>query len=46
LIGHTSFNGLRYVPAIFVSIATQMEPIASAIAAFIVLQKRQPRGRF
>ena len=37
LIGHTSFNfALRYVSATYVSIASQMEPIGSAIAAFVL----------
>jgi drug/metabolite transporter (DMT)-like permease len=46
LIGHTSFNyALRYVPATFVSISTQMEPIGSAIAAFVVLQETPTGGQ-
>jgi drug/metabolite transporter (DMT)-like permease len=46
LIGHTSFNyALRYVPATFVSIATQMEPIGSAIIALIVLQEVPTEGQ-
>jgi drug/metabolite transporter (DMT)-like permease len=46
LIGHTSFNyALRYVPATFVSIATQMEPVASAIAAFLVLREVPTSGQ-
>ncbi len=37
LIGHTSFNfALRYVSATYVSIASQMEPIGSALAAFVL----------
>lgn len=37
MIGHTSFNNaLRYVSATYVSIATQLEPIGSAIAAAIL----------
>lgn len=40
LIGHTSFNyALRFVPATFVSIMTQMEPIGSAVAAFIIFRE-------
>jgi drug/metabolite transporter (DMT)-like permease len=40
LIGHTSFNfALRYLSATYVSIITQMEPIASAIAAFIIFEE-------
>ncbi|MBK8026309.1 MAG: DMT family transporter [Chloroflexi bacterium] len=40
LIGHTSFNyALRYLSATYVSIATQMEPIGSAIAAAILFQQ-------
>lgn len=36
LIGHSSLNyALRYLSATYVSIATQMEPIGSAIAAFL-----------
>jgi drug/metabolite transporter (DMT)-like permease len=46
LIGHTSFNyALRYVPATFVSIATQTEPIASAIAAFIIFREMPTGGQ-
>ncbi|NDJ63154.1 MAG: DMT family transporter, partial [Chloroflexi bacterium] len=38
LIGHSSFNyALRYVSATYVGVATQLEPISSAIAAFILL---------
>lgn len=41
LIGHTSLNyTLRYLSATFVSLATQMEPIGSAIAAFVILGER------
>jgi drug/metabolite transporter (DMT)-like permease len=37
MIGHTSFNNaLRYLSATYVSIATQLEPIGSAIAAAIL----------
>ncbi|MDX2160148.1 MAG: DMT family transporter [bacterium] len=40
LIGHTSFNyALKYVPATFVGIITQAEPISSAIAAIILFQE-------
>lgn len=40
LVGHTSFNyALRYLSATFVSIASQLEPIGSAIVAFIVFQE-------
>lgn len=40
LIGHTSFNNaLKYLSATYVSIATQMEPIGSAIAAAIIFQQ-------
>ena len=40
MIGHTSFNyALRYVSATFVSIASQLEPIGSALVAFIVFQE-------
>jgi drug/metabolite transporter (DMT)-like permease len=38
LVGHTSFNyALRYLSATYVSIATQLEPVGSAIVAFILL---------
>jgi drug/metabolite transporter (DMT)-like permease len=41
LIGHTSINyALRFISATFVVILTQMESIASGIAAFIVLQEQ------
>ena len=37
LIGHTSFNySLRYLSATFVGIATQVEPIGSGLAAYLV----------
>jgi drug/metabolite transporter (DMT)-like permease len=40
MIGHTSFNyALRYVSATFVSVASQLEPIGSALVAFIVFQE-------
>ncbi|MDZ4766866.1 MAG: EamA family transporter [Chloroflexota bacterium] len=40
LIGHTSFNyALRYLPATLISIAGQMEPLASALLAFVVFQE-------
>lgn len=40
LVGHTSFNyALRYLSATFVSIASQLEPIGSAVIAFIVFQE-------
>lgn len=40
LIGHTSFNhALRYLSATFVGIATQMEPVSSALFAYIVFQE-------
>lgn len=41
LIGHTTFNyALEYLSATYVGIATQTEPIGSAIMAFIVFQER------
>jgi drug/metabolite transporter (DMT)-like permease len=41
LIGHTSLNyTLRYMSATFVSVATQMEPIGSALAAFIIFREQ------
>ncbi len=40
LIGHSSFNfALRYLSATFVAVATQMEPIGSALAALILLKE-------
>lgn len=40
LIGHTSFNyALRYLPATFVSISGQMEPIGSAVLALIIFSE-------
>jgi drug/metabolite transporter (DMT)-like permease len=40
LIGHSSFNyALRYLSATFVGIATQLEPIGSALAAYIVFRE-------
>ena len=36
LIGHTSFNfALRYLPATYVGIAGQLEPIGSGLVAMI-----------
>lgn len=41
LVGHSSFNyALRYLPATFISIATQMEPIASAALALIIFREQ------
>lgn len=40
LIGHSSFNyALGYLPATLVSIATQIEPIGSAVAAFVLFNE-------
>ena len=40
LIGHSSFNyTLRYLSATFVGIATQLEPISSALAAYLIFQE-------
>ncbi len=40
LIGHSSFNyAVRFVSATYVGIATQMEPLGSAIAAFFLFQE-------
>lgn len=40
LVGHTSFNNaLKYLSATYVSIATQLEPIGSAIAAAILFSQ-------
>jgi drug/metabolite transporter (DMT)-like permease len=41
LVGHSSFNyALRYLPATFISIATQMEPIASAALALLIFREQ------
>lgn len=41
LIGHSSLNyALGYVPATYVSIATQTEPLASAVMAFVVFREQ------
>lgn len=41
LVGHSSFNyALRYLSATFISIATQMEPIASAILALLIFREQ------
>ena len=41
LIGHTSLNyALQYMSATYVSIATQMEPIGSAIVAFLIFREK------
>lgn len=38
LIGHSSFNyAVKYVPATYIGIITQLEPIASAVLAFFLL---------
>ena len=40
LIGHSSFNYvLGYLPATYVSLSTQLEPIGSAILAFLIFQE-------
>ena len=40
MIGHSSFNyAVRFVSATYVGIATQMEPLGSAIAAFFLFQE-------
>mgnify|MGYP005836020711 CR=1 FL=1 len=40
LIGHSSFNyALGYLPATLVSIATQVEPVGSAVAAFFLFSE-------
>jgi drug/metabolite transporter (DMT)-like permease len=37
LIGHSSFNyALAYLPATYISLATQVEPIGSALFAFLI----------
>ncbi len=41
LIGHSSLNyALRYLSATFVSIVTQMEPVGSALLAFVVFREQ------
>lgn len=41
LIGHSSFNyALAYLPATYISIATQVEPIGSAIFAFLLFSEQ------
>lgn len=38
LLGHSSFNyAVKYVPATYIGIITQLEPIASAVLAFFLL---------
>jgi drug/metabolite transporter (DMT)-like permease len=40
LIGHSSFNyALAYLPATYVSVATQLEPVLSAIIAYFVFSE-------
>lgn len=40
LIGHSSFNyAVRYLSATFVGIATQLEPIGSALAAYLIFSE-------
>jgi drug/metabolite transporter (DMT)-like permease len=44
LIGHSSLNyALGYLPATYVSVATQAEPISSALMAYLLFQE-QPTG--
>lgn len=46
LIGHTTFNfALRYLSATYVSLAAQMEPIGSGIAALIVFREIPTTGQ-
>lgn len=46
LIGHTSFNlALRYLPATYVGIAGQLEPIGSGIAALIAFGETPTLGQ-
>lgn len=41
LIGHSSLNyALKYLSATYVAIITQTEPVASAVAAFIIFNER------
>lgn len=40
LLGHSSFNfALKYFPATFIGISAQLEPVASALIAFVYLQE-------
>ena len=40
IVGHSALNyALRYLPATFISIATQLEPIGSAVAAFVFFRE-------
>jgi drug/metabolite transporter (DMT)-like permease len=46
LIGHTSFNfALRYLSATYVSLAAQLEPIGSGIAALIAFRELPTPGQ-
>ena len=41
LIGHSSFNyAVKFLPATYIGIVTQMEPIASAFLAFVLLREQ------
>ena len=45
LIGHSTYNWvLRYIPATLVAIVTLVEPIGSAILAYLVLQETPSNG--
>jgi drug/metabolite transporter (DMT)-like permease len=45
LIGHSTYNwALRYIPASFVAITTLVEPVSSAILAYIILSETPTRG--
>lgn len=38
VIGHSSFNyAVKYMPATYIGVATQLEPVISAIMAFVIL---------
>lgn len=40
LIGHSSFNyALKFIPATFVSLITQLEPVLSGLAAWVVFRE-------
>jgi|FLYN01.1.fsa_nt_gi drug/metabolite transporter (DMT)-like permease len=44
LIGHSSFNyAVKYLPATFIGIAGQLEPVMSTILAVLVLQEEIPQ---
>lgn len=41
VIGHSSFNfAVKYMPATYIGVATQLEPVISAILAFLILSEQ------